>query len=100
MRRLQRHPGRRELLVFGVAYLTYFGVRALTEGRVDIALSNASSLIHLERVLGIAWEGAIQSAVVGSNALQSLANGVYMYGHWPLIVVSGVLLFHYRREQY
>jgi hypothetical protein len=100
MRQLRRHPGRRELLVFAIGYLTYFGVRAVTEGRTDVALRNAASLIHLERVLGIAWEGAIQSVVISSRLLQDLVNSIYIYGHWPLMVVAGVLLFRYRREQY
>jgi PAP2 superfamily protein len=100
MRRLQRHPGRRELLVFAIGYLTYFGVRAVTEGRIDVALKNAGSLINAERYLGIAWEGAIQSLVIGSSLLQDVVNSVYIYGHWPVLVVAGVLLFRYRREEY
>jgi hypothetical protein len=100
MKRLTRHPGRRELLVFAIGYLTYFGVRAVTEGRVDRALDNAASLLDVERWLGIAWEGAIQSAVVGSQTLLRVANTIYIYGHWPLMIVCGVLLYRYRREQY
>jgi hypothetical protein len=59
-----------------MGYLIYFGVRAVTEGRVDRALDNAASLIRMERVLGIAWEGAAQSAAAGSHGLQDLANGI------------------------
>ncbi len=97
---MQQHAGRRELALFGLAYLTYFGVRALTEGRVDRALANAASVVHLERGLGIAWEHAVQGLVVGSATLRDLVNGIYMYGHWPLLLISGVLLYRYRREQY
>ena len=97
---MRKHPGRRELTVFAAAYLTYFGVRALTEGRVDRALANAVSIIHFERVLGIAWEGAVQSTVAGSRLLQDLANAIYIYGHWPVLIVAGVLLYRYRREHY
>ncbi len=95
-----RHPGRRELMVFAVGYLTYFGVRAVSEGRADRALANAGSVIHLERVLGIAWEGTVQSTVAGSRLLQTLANSIYIYGHWPVLIVAGVLLYRYRREHY
>jgi hypothetical protein len=97
---MRRHPGRRELAVFAAGYLTYFGVRAVTEGRVDRALDNAASLMHLERYLGIAWEGSVQSVVAGSQALRDVANAIYIYGHWPVLIVAGVLLFHYRREHY
>jgi hypothetical protein len=95
-----RHPGRRELAVFAAGYLTYFGVRAVTEGRVDVALSNAGALMRLEHNLGIAWESAVQSVVAGSQLLQHTANAVYIYGHWPVLIIAGVLLFHYRREHY
>jgi membrane-associated phospholipid phosphatase len=87
-------------MVFIAAYLTYFGVRAITEGRIDRALDNAASLVGLERFLGIAWEGAIQGLVAGSQALQDVANAIYIYGHWPVLVVAGVLLYRYRRDQY
>jgi hypothetical protein len=97
---MRRHPGRREIALFAGAYLTYFGVRAITEGRVDRALANAASLVHAERSLGIAWEGAIQGVVAGSQALQALVNGIYLYGHWPVLVVAGVLLYDFRRDHY
>jgi len=96
----RRHPGRRQLTVFAAAYLTYFGVRAVTEGRVDRALHNAASLLHVEDALGIAWEGAVQSVVAGSQLLQDLVNWIYIFGHWPVIVGAGILLFRYRREHY
>jgi PAP2 superfamily protein len=97
---MRKHPGRRELAVFAVGYLTYFGVRAVTEGRVDRALANAASVIRLEDGLGIAWEGAVQGTVAGSRLLQDLVNDIYVYGHWPLLVIAGLLLFRYRREHY
>lgn len=97
---MRRHPGRRELAVFATGYLTYFGVRAVTEGRIDDALNNAASLLHVERSLGIAWEGAIQGIVAGSQTLQALANAVYVYGHWPVLIGAGLLLYRYRRDHY
>ena len=97
---MRRHPGRRELAVFATGYLTYFGVRAVTEGRVDRAFDNAAALLRLERSFGIAWERTIQGVVAGSGFLQDLAAAVYVYGHWPVLIVTGVLLFHYRREHY
>jgi hypothetical protein len=97
---MTRHSGRRQLAIFAAAYLTYFGVRAFTEGRVDRALANAASLVDLEHWLGIAWEGGIQGVVAGSQLLQDTVNAIYIYGHWPVILGAGVLLFRYRREQY
>ena len=45
----------------------------------------------------LAWEGAVQDAFVGTALLEAV-NGVYMYGHWPVILVGGVLLFRHRRQ--
>jgi hypothetical protein len=90
----------REVALFVVAYLTYFGVRALTEGSVDRALANAASLFRLELHLGVAWEPALQRAVLDHRVLVDSANAVYMYGHWPVILLAGALLFRYRRRHY
>jgi hypothetical protein len=94
------HSGVRELGAFALAYLVYFGVRAFTEGSASEAAGNALRLIRFERDLGIAWEGALQEAAMGTRLLVDAANAVYMYGHWPVIIVTGVLLFRYRRAQY
>ena len=98
--RADRHGGRRELLVFGLAYATYFGVRALTEGRADTAYHNARDVITVEQRLGLDHEHAVQALVTGSRFLSSATNAVYIYGHWPVLVISGVLLFRFRRAQY
>jgi hypothetical protein len=93
-------PGVRELAIFAVAYLVYFGVRALTEGGVAAADANALALIRLERGLGIGWERAIQDAALAVPIVLDAANAVYIFGHWPVILVAGVLLFRYRRPHY
>jgi PAP2 superfamily len=90
----------RELGIFAFAYVVYFGVRAITEGTAAAAMQHAIDLIRLEQRLGIAWEQPVQDAVVGSGILLDMANAVYIYGHWPVIIVAGVLLFRYRRPYY
>jgi hypothetical protein len=99
-KRRGRWVGVRECAIFAAAYLTYFGVRALTEGNVPQALANAGRIVHLERLAGIDWEDAAQSAILGHHTLVQLANWVYMFGHWPLLLLAGVLLFHYRPREY
>ncbi|HET9738622.1 MAG TPA: phosphatase PAP2 family protein [Solirubrobacteraceae bacterium] len=90
----------RELGIFAVAYLVYFGVRAVTEGTAATAMNNAMDLIRFEQRLGIAWEGSMQEGIVGSRLLVDVANAVYIYGHWPVIILAGVLLFRRRRDHY
>ena len=86
------------LILFAV--LVYFGVRGLTEGRVDKAFANAHALLRIEEALGIAWELRIQGAILGHQALITATNWVYVYGHWPVIAAGAVLLYAYRRDKY
>ena len=95
MRTLRRaHPGWFELAVFALAYATYFGVRALTEGKVSDAVGNAIELVHVERKLDLNWEDAVQGLVLGEHALVDAVNAIYIWGHWPVLIVGGFLLFH------
>ncbi len=100
MIRLPRSDAARELGIFALAYLVYFGVRAITEGTAAAAMDHALDLIRLEQRLGIAWEQTVQDTFVSSGILLDCANAVYIYGHWPVIIVGGVLLFRYRRRHY
>ena len=90
----------RELATFALGYLTYFGVRAITDAEPWRAFANATALFRFETGLGIDWEGSIQAVVLRSQVLVDLANAVYIYGHWPVLIGAGILLFHYRREHY
>lgn len=98
--RSDRHAGRRELAIFGLAYLTYFGVRALTQGDAAAALAHARDVLEVERDVGLAHERAVQALVIGSHTLTDAVNAIYMYGHWPVLILSGLLLFRFRREHY
>ena len=94
------HPGLFELSVFALAYAIYFGVRALTEGKVASAIANAIDLVHVERRLDLDWEDAVQGLVLGEQALVDAVNAMYIWGHWPLLIVGGFLLFHLGQVEY
>ena len=94
------HPGWFELAVFAAAYATYFGVRALTEGKVADAVDNAIELVHVERKLDLNWEDAVQGLVLGEQALLDAVNAVYIWGHWPVLIIGGFLLFHLGQGEY
>jgi membrane-associated phospholipid phosphatase len=89
-----------ELGVFALAYATYFGVRALTEGNVSQAVANAIDLVHVERKLDLNWEDAIQGVVLGEQTLVDAVNAMYIWGHWPLLIVGGFLLFRLGPAEY
>lgn len=84
---------RRELLLVAAGFLVYFGVRAATQGSHAEAAANARTLIGAERSLGIYWEPSIQSVLTGHHWLVTLANWVYIWGHWPLIAAVAAWLF-------
>lgn len=90
----------RELALVAVAALAYVGVRAATEGSVPAAVANGRRILRLEEALGIAWEEAAQAALLDSDALVTLANWIYIFGHWPVILTVGAILFVSRRASY
>jgi hypothetical protein len=79
--------------LIALAALCYFGVRDLTEGAADTATANARSLVDLETSLGIEWERAMQEWLIEHSDLVTLANWVYIYGHWPVIIATLTWLF-------
>jgi hypothetical protein len=85
-----------ELALVVVAWLTYFGIRAVTEGMADDAVARGRAILRFERAVGVAWEHDAQRLLVDREWLLDLANWIYIWSHWPVIVVSGVFL--YRRH--
>jgi hypothetical protein len=84
-------------LVLGAALL-YFAVRGVTEGSTADAIHNGYRVLHLEHTLGIAAEQTVQNAVLGSRVLTTFANWVYIWGHWPVIIVTLVWLHRSHRR--
>jgi hypothetical protein len=92
---VDRRPlsARYELALVAAAWLTYFGIRALTEGRAGEAMARGRAILRLERDAGLAWEHDAQRLLTDRDWLLDLANWIYIWGHWPVIVVSGLWLF-------
>jgi hypothetical protein len=82
------------------AVLVYFLVRGLTEGSMDRAHGNAEALVDLEERLGVLWEQQIQGAIAGHEALVTLANWIYIWGHWPVILAVAAWLVVRHRPAY
>jgi len=80
--------------VFWVALgiVLYFGVRGQTAGSPEVARDNAFEIIRLERRLGIQIEGWLQAPVNTSATLEAVANWIYIWGHWPVIIATMVWL--------
>lgn len=86
---------REAAIIFG-GFFAYFAVRGLTEGELATALIHANRLIDLERSLGFFFEPAAQAAVSSRHWIVTLANWVYIWGHWP--VIGGVAFWLWRRD--
>jgi hypothetical protein len=98
------HRGPAELLAqLGLVVtcaLLYFGVRGLTVGRPDRATAHGEGILRFEQTLGIAVERTMQGWVLAHQVLVKLANWVYLYGHWPVIIVVLIWLYARRRAHY
>lgn len=88
----------RELAAVAVAALVYYLVRGAVSDRATEAVQRARDILELERTLRIDWETAIHEAILGSNLLIDLANGIYFWGHMPLLIVLAVWLWRWQRD--
>ncbi|MET1037984.1 MAG: phosphatase PAP2 family protein [Aeromicrobium sp.] len=70
------------------AVAAYFGVRGLTEGSAEEAIQHAWVIVQWEKDLGIYVEKEMAKPFEASPALATLANWVYIWGHWPVIVIT------------
>lgn len=85
-----------QIAIVAAAIAAYFLVRGATEADYAQAIHNARWLIDVERILGIYHEPALQSSLASSQVVTTVMNWVYIWGHWPVIVV--VLLWLARRH--
>ena len=90
-----------ELLIMGVAFVLYYLVRGFVVERTFEATSRAIRVVELEQRLGLwVWETKMQAWVMSSHVLVQLFNGIYVYAHFPLIVIIGLWLFFFHRQRY
>ena len=88
-----------QAVVVVLAVFFYFQVRGLTNGAPAVAFEHARDIMRLEERLCLDAEHLLQAPVTASHVLEMLANWVYIWGHWPVIVVTMAwLAWHHRRE--
>jgi membrane-associated phospholipid phosphatase len=83
-----------------LAALAYFGVRGLTQSGVGAAFRHAGDVVGAEKAIGIAWEQSLQELIIDQGWLVALANWVYIYGHWPVVIGVLMWLFLKHREAF
>jgi len=78
----------RQIAIVATAIAAYFLVRGATDAAFEDALRNAQRVVGLESLLGIYHERALQSSLAASPSVTTLLNWIYIWGHWPVIVVT------------
>ena len=89
-----------EVLVVVAGIVTYFGIRGLTAGSRETAVDHAHDIVWLEQKLNLDVEAGVQRHVVDSDVLSTVFNWIYIWGHWPVIVVTLVWLALRHRTVY
>jgi membrane-associated phospholipid phosphatase len=89
-----------QMAIVMLAILTYFGVRAISEGSPARAYANAARVEQIENTLDIAKEESLQGVVLGKPIATTAVNWIYIYGHWPAILITLIVLHARRREHF
>ncbi len=90
----------REMALVIFAYFTYFAVRGLTVGSEEHAVANAAGVVSFERSIGLFREPQLQEAILDDRWLVNVMNWMYVWGHWPLIILVAVWLYFYFPSTY
>src|SRR5688572_22709816 len=97
---IRRPPLVRELLLVAGLFLVYKLGRLLVTGHTAEAFRNADHVWDLERALHLPGEGAVQSALLGSDTLVHLANTYYATVHFPATAAFLIWLYLRRPAHY
>jgi hypothetical protein len=89
-----------QVLLVAVGVFFYFRVRGLTDAAPDIARIHAGQLVDLEETLHIQVESTVQQPLNSSEVLETLANWIYIWGHWPVLLASMAWLVWRHRPQF
>jgi hypothetical protein len=78
----------RQVVLITLAILAYFGVRGVTEGGFIEAHSNAARVLRLEKLMGIDIELELQGLIADHDWVVTVANWIYIWGHWPVVIAT------------
>ena len=82
--------GQTGLVVLGI--FSYFRIRGIAHSSVPEANAHGHDIVAVERTLGIDIEAQVQSWVTPWPPMETVANWVYIWGHWPVIVATMIWL--------
>jgi hypothetical protein len=82
-----------EILIVVGCYALYYVVRGVTAGSESSAVRSAQRIIDIQQFLRLYWEPTIQEFVLDYRWLTVFFNWVYVWWHWPVVIVIAVWLF-------
>ena len=86
-----------QVVIVVVGVFCYFQVRGLTNADASVAIRHADQLMNFEQRLGLRFELAVQARVIEHESAYDLANWIYVWGHWPVIILTMLwLVFNHR----
>ena len=82
----------REVAILLGRYSFDFVVGGITQGGEDAAVQNAHRIVEFQRALSLYVEPHLQEIALRWHEMDTVANWVYIWGHWPVIGVVAVWL--------
>lgn len=89
-----------QVALVSAGVLFYFGARGITGSAPATAVAHARDLLAAEHAVGADVEADLQAALLRWDLVMTLANWIYIYGHWPVIVPTLVWLAVRHREHF
>lgn len=81
-----------EIGLTAAVMIVYFLVRGLRPDVIEPSVSRALAIVHFEQSLGVFAEPTWQSAFLPHEHLMSLANLIYAWGHYPVLLAIAIWL--------
>ena len=97
---LSRRRGLRELFLIAVVYSLYDVSRFIVEGHQASALQHAIGVLHLEKMMDIAWEQSLNAWVSTHEVLAVPADYMYATLHYVVTPIVLVWMWRSHREAY
>jgi len=89
-----------ELFKVGTGIFLFYLARGLIPTHAAAATERSRNLFELEQRLRIAKETVVQTWTLNYEALVHYFNVIYIYGHFPIIVILLAILYFWHREGY
>ncbi|MDP2949959.1 MAG: phosphatase PAP2 family protein [Chloroflexota bacterium] len=89
-----------EVIKVGVGIFLFYLARGLMPAHPAAATERSKELFELEQQLHIAKEAVVQTWTLNYEMLVHYFNVIYIYGHFPIIVILLAILYFRHREGY